>query len=105
GGSPIPLTGLGTDYQMYALFSGGGTTSANAIGGVDGVFDAFNVTFFVDTAMDTGLALVGGNITTTGGIGDDIAVLSGVLGLNNGGFHVFPGLAAGDFHVQFDATA
>ena len=69
------------------------------------MFNTFNVTFFVDTAMDTGLALVGGNIATTGGIADDIAVLSGVLGQHNGGFHVFPGLAAGDFHVQFDATA
>jgi hypothetical protein len=104
GGSPIPFTGLGTDYQMYALFSGDGTSAANGAGGVDGVFNSFNVTFFVDPSMNTTLGLVGGNIVTTGGAGDDIAVLSGMLGLNEGGFHVFPGLAAGDFHVQFDAT-
>jgi hypothetical protein len=105
GGSPIANTGLGTDYQMYALYSGDGTSTANAIGGVDGVFNTFNVTFFVDPSMNTTLDLVGGSIATTGGAGDDIAVLSGVLGAQEGGFHVFSGLAAGDFHVQFDATA
>lgn len=105
GGSPIPATGLGTDYQMYALYSGDGTSSPNGAGGIDGVFDSFVVTFYVDRDMNTTLDLVGGSIATTGGSGDDIAVLSGLLGPHNGGFHVFSGLAAGDFHVQYDATS
>jgi len=104
GGAPIPFTGLGTDYQMYALYSGDGTSVANGAGGIDGEFNTFNVTFFVDPSMNTTLGLAGGSIVTTGSAGDDIAVLSGVMGLNEGGFHAFPGLAAGDFHVQFDAT-
>ncbi len=103
GGAPVLGTGLGVDYQLYALFNGNGTT-AIAGAGVDGTFTGFMVDFFVDPSLDTALGLSGGSIVATAGAGEDIRVLSGVLGSNGGGFHVFPGLAAGDFHVAFDAT-
>lgn len=108
GGSPIANTGLGTDYQMYALYSGIGTSVENPTNAVQGTFDTFNVTFFVDPSMNTTLGLLpdvnGNSVGVTAGGGDDIQVLSGVLGAQEGGFHVFSGLVAGDFHVQFDAT-
>ncbi|SFQ04954.1 PEP-CTERM protein-sorting domain-containing protein [Nitrosomonas cryotolerans] len=104
GGAPILGTGLGVNYQLYALFSGNGTTAMAPGSGVDGTFTGFSVDFFVDLSLDTAFGLSGGSIVTTAGAGEDIKVLSGVLGSHSGGFHVFPGLAAGDFNVEFDAT-
>lgn len=110
GGAPVPGTGLGTAYQMYAIFSGAGTTSPNLAGGVNGNFTSFNVEFFIDNDLNTTSStfsngIAGGNESKTrsGITSDDVSILSGVLSI--GGFHLFPGLAAGDFDVVFDVTS
>lgn len=112
GGAPVPGTGLGTDYQLYALFSGTGTITPNAGGGLDGVFTpppgGFQLQIFVDRNLNTVLSTptVGGadeSVTVTGGGADDVLVGTG--GLVVGGFHVFPGLANGDFDVVVDVNA
>lgn len=108
GGPPVVGTGLGTSYQMYALFAGTGTAATNLAGGVDGLFTTFLVSIFVDTSMNTLLTTptVGGTdeaVAVASGGGEDVLVLTGILSV--GGFHVFPGLAAGDFDVVFDVTS
>lgn len=114
GGAPIAGTGLGTNYQLYALFSGSGTIAPNPSGGLDGVFTpppgGFTLSIYVDKNMDTTLSTptlgAGGgdeSITVAGGGADDVLVGTG--GLVQGGFHVFPGLAAGDFDVVVDVNA
>ena len=106
-GAPISAntTGLNSAYKLYATFDGTGTTTASGTGGVDGQFTTFNVTFFVDRNADTNFADAssarGSSLALTG-VGDDTAVLNGTLRV--GGFHVFGGLANGDFDVQFNAT-
>ncbi len=103
------VSGLNTTYNLYALFTASGTVANNAAGGVNGVFTTFNVQFFVDPTQNTTFtsptAGVGGgdeSRTVAAGGGEDILVLTGTLVV--GGFHVFPGLANGDFDVQFTVT-
>lgn len=103
-------TGLGSAYQMYAVFNGAGTTAANLAGGIDGTFNSFNVSFYIDNNMDTTgntftTGIGGGNESKTvaGNTADDVLILTGVL--DTGGFHVFGGLAAGDFDVLFRVTS
>lgn len=112
GGAPVPGTGLGTDYQLYALFSGTGTISGNPAGGLDGVFTpppgGFQLQIFVDRNLNTVLSspTLGGadeSVTVASGGADDVLVGTG--GLVVGGFHVFPGLANGDFDVVVDVNA
>lgn len=110
GGAPVTGTGLGTAYQMYAVFSGAGTTANNASGGVNGDFTSFNVNLYVDDNMDTdantfSTGTAGGNESkmATGVTSDDKLILTGTL--IDGGFHVFPGLAGGDFDVLFDVAS
>lgn len=105
---PVPGTGLGTAYQMYAVFSGAGTVVANAgSGGIDGTFASFNVEIFIDPGMNTTPTAFteGGVDESTGVVGtaDDVSILTATLSV--GGFHVFPGLANGDFDVLFDVTS
>lgn len=109
GGPPETGTGLGTAYQMYAVFNGTGTTVVNGTS-VDGTFNTFNVSIYIDNNMDTGantftVGAGGGNEskTTTGNTGDDVLILTGNLFL--GGFHVYQGLANGDFDVAFNVTS
>lgn len=114
GGAPISGTGLNTDYRLYALFSGSGTITPNASGGLDGVFTpppgGFTLSVYVDRNMDTTLnsptvGASGGDesVFVSGGGADDVLVGTG--GLVQGGFHVFPGLANGDFDVVVDINA
>jgi hypothetical protein len=102
---PIADTGLTTDYRMYAIFDGTGTVTPSGSGGVNGTFTTFNARIFIDpnedteaTTFQTGAA--GGNESKgVTGNADDVEILEGTLLV--GGFHVFPGLANGDFDVQF----
>jgi hypothetical protein len=109
GGAPILNTGLGTTYQMYATFSGTGTTAVNGAGGIDGTFNAFNVSFYIDPGMDTTASTFtvgagGGNESITPIVGTaDQLILTGTL--SEGLFHVFPGLANGDFDALFNVTS
>ena len=106
-GSPVNAltTGLNTDYKMYTVFTGTGTTALNG-GGIDGTFDNFLAAIFVDPLMDTtcNVGTVGGadESLSCSGDGDDFAILFGTL--DEGGFHVFPGLAAGDFDVLLNVV-
>lgn len=102
----VGITGLNLNYNLYALFTATGTDQNNLSGGVDGTFTTFNVSLFVDPNSNTTFNTIttggaGGNETkvATGITADDILVLTGSLVV--GGFHVFSGLAAGDFDVLF----
>lgn len=106
GGAPVAGTGLGTAYQMYAVFTGNGTTALNDSGnGIDGTFTGFNVEVFIDPDSDTAattftMGSAGGDESkTVTGNSDDVSILTGTL--LEGGFHVFDGLAGGDFDVLF----
>lgn len=107
GGPPVANTGITTDYRMYLKFTGSGSVSSTA-GGVDGLFETFEVSFWIDPNMDTeatdfAIGDLGGNETKdVTGNADDIEILTGTLVV--GGFHVFSGLAAGDFDVLFNVT-
>lgn len=60
----------------------------------------------MDTTLSTPTLGAGGGdeaITVAAGGADDVLVGTG--GLVQGGFHVFPGLAAGDFDVVVDVNA
>ncbi len=110
GGPPETGTGLGTAYQLYAVFDGTGNTAPNGAGGINGTFNTFNVSIYIDDNMDTSsntftVGAGGGNEskTRTGNLADDRLILTGVL--DTGGFHVFGGLAAGDFDVLFRVTS
>ena len=112
GGSPLPAgdTGLnlssGTNgYRLYATFLGTGTATVNGAGGIDGLFNTFNVSIFVDKNNNTTFNAAGTQTSTapTGGAGEDMLVLTGNLQV--GGFHVFGGLANGDFDVIFNVTS
>lgn len=92
-------SGLNLRYNLYATFIGTGTVASNAGGGLDGQFNTFNVSFFVDPNRNTS---ADANQAPTNNA-DDIRVLDGTLRV--GQFRVFPGLANGDFDVVFNATA
>ncbi|CAA9890573.1 PEP-CTERM protein-sorting domain-containing protein [Candidatus Methylobacter favarea] len=109
GGQAAQNTGLGTDYSIYALFSGLGTTANNTAGGINGTFSSFTFSMYIDPNQDTKLTTpaVGGpdeSVTVASLGADDFNILNGTLIGNNGGFHVFPGLAGGDFDVLLNAT-
>lgn len=103
-------TGLDNGYRLYFLLSGAGTTSPSGGGSVNGVFNTFTYTMYVDKNMDTTLspAVTNGgvdeSIGVAGGGADDVAVLTGNLVPGFGGFHISGGLAAGDFDVVATAT-
>jgi hypothetical protein len=102
---PASLTGLNqgpgtTGYNLYATFTATGTTAPAAGGGLNGVFETFVVNFIADPDRNTTTT----SGTTPGGTTtDDVTVATGSL--LNGGFHVFPGLANGDFAVRVAANA
>ena len=100
----VATSGLGLNYELYALFTALGTSTTNGAGGRDGLFNDFGIQFFVDRNSDTTFNASGSQASTlpTGGIADDVLVLTGNLQV--GGFHVFPNLAAGDFDVIFNVT-
>jgi len=111
-GTPVSAatTGLNNGYRMYGVFTAAGTIVPGAgfpLGGVDGEFSAFNLTIYIDPNEDSATIAptAGGanNTTSVSNTGDDVAILSGVLSV--GGFHVFTGLANGDFDVLFDVTS
>jgi len=90
---------LAGGYNLYATFDATGTAAAAPGGGLNGVFNSFDISFFADPDRNT--TTLG---TTPGGsMGDDVLVATGTL--LNGGFHVFPGLAQGDFAVTVDANS
>ena len=108
GGPVVGGTGLNNNYSMYFVFTAAGTTSPGGTGTVNGTFDTFNYTMYVDRDMNTiiGDAQAGSpdpSIAVTGGNADDIAVLTGTL--VEGGFHIATGLANGDFNVIATAIA
>lgn len=108
GGPAVGGTGLNNDYRMYFVFSAAGTTAPGGVGTIDGTFNAFNYTMYVDRNMDTIIsdAQAGSpdqSIMVSGGSGDDVAVLTG--NLVAGGFHIASGLANGDFNVIATALA
>ena len=107
GDSPLEDTGLTTNYRMYFVFSAAGNTSTGAEGPIDGTFSAFNYTIYIDPNRNTGLSQPGTGgvdetVVPTGITSDDFAVLTGTL--ESGGFHIFGGLANGDFDVIASAT-
>jgi hypothetical protein len=117
-GAPIGagISGLGLTYNMYATFESTGSTDFTGVGGggaVDGFFSSFIFEMWIDAAMDTTFTPPATNgpasesMAVTGSAGDDVSILMATLDV--GGFHVFSGLAAGDFDVllnviSFDAT-
>jgi hypothetical protein len=114
-GAPIGagVSGLGFTYNMYATFSAIGTTDFN--GGpstsINGDYTAFSFELWIDAAMNTSFTSPATNgaadesMAVTGFSGDDVSILSATLSLHGGGFHVFSGLAAGDFDVLLDVNA
>lgn len=110
-GSPVDAlsSGLNAGYKMYLVFTGAGNIAGTPAGSVDGVFNSFNLTIYIDPDANTtgpisaGAGGMNGTTTVGGTTADDFAILTGVLSV--GGFHVFPGLANGDFDVLFDITS
>jgi len=109
GDPAVSGTGLGTDYRMYAIFTGAGPVALGG-GGIIGAFTSFTVNVFIDPDQDTTATTftvgAGGGNETKGVVdpgGDDVNILTGTLIV--GGFHVFPGLTAGDFDVMFQVTS
>jgi hypothetical protein len=105
---PVPGTGLGTAYSLYATFDGSGTVAPNPAGGIDGTFLIFNAAMFIDPSQDTTASVftIGApdeSKTVIDASGDDVQILAGDLII--GGFHVNSGLAAGDFDVVFRVTS
>jgi hypothetical protein len=90
---------LAGGYNLYATFDATGSTSAATGGGLNGVFDSFDISFFADPDRNTTTT---SGTTPGGSTGDDVLVATGSL--LNGGFHVFPGLANGDFAVRVAAN-
>jgi hypothetical protein len=107
-GPSVKGTGLDNSYSMYFLFSAAGDTAPNGAG-VVGTFTSFNYSIWIDKNFDTeltGLSDAPGNQSVgTTGSSDDVEVLTGTLLPGYGGFHIFAGLAAGDFNVLATATA
>jgi hypothetical protein len=108
GGSPVTRTGLGNSYQMYFVFSATGNTSAGGGGSIDGTFNSFQYTIYLDPGFNTTLSnpsmgVANEQVVRGGTTSDDIAVLAGTL--QTGGFHIFSGLANGDFNVLANAAA
>ena len=110
-GNPVDglVSGLNTGgalgYRMYATFSGTGTTALNGVFpniGIDGTFNAFAVTIWIDDDANTTCSTASGT-TACSNTGDDDAILTGIL--NEGGFHVLSGLLGGDFDVLVDVTS
>lgn len=98
--------GGGFGYKLYGVFEATGDSVANG-DGIDGTFQTFTLNIYIDDNEDTVIAPAGQgdpNETTgvSGATGDDVLILSGIL--DTGGFHVFSGLANGDFDVLFDIT-
>lgn len=108
-GNPLDagMTGLNNGYRIYAVFTGTGDISPNGAGGINGVFNTFNLTIYIDPLSNsstvTASAGAPNQTTSVNNNGDDIAILAGTLSI--GGFHVFSGLANGDFDVLFDVTS
>ena len=111
-GTPVSAatTGLNNGYKAYLTFAATGTAVPGPGGaGVDGTFDSFVVNIYIDADENTTTvpATAGGpgdETTTVGGItADDVLILSGTLSL--GGFHVFGGLANGDYDVLFNVNS
>lgn len=110
GGAPVANTGLGTSYQLYVLFSGTGGAGPNGAGGIDGTFSSFNVSIYIDPGLNTtsntftvGTGAGNESKTRTGVTSDDVLILTGTLA--TGGFHVFNGLAGGDFDVLLNVNS
>lgn len=111
-GSPVSAltTGLNAGYKMYGVFTAtGSVVPGPGFVGVDGTFSTFTLSIYIDADENSGPTVVPGaggadGTTVVGGTtGDDVLILSGVLTI--GGFHVFGGLANGDFDVLFDITS
>lgn len=108
GAPAVRNTGLGNSYQMYFVFTATGTTGPGGAGTIDGTFNTFNYSVYLDPNFDSGLSNptpggVNETVTRTGMLGDDIEVLRGTL--DTGGFHIADGLANGDFDVIANAVA
>lgn len=109
-GSPVSAatTGLNNGYKMYLVFTGTGDVGSNGFGGINGEFDTFNLTIYIDPSEDSATVAAapgapGETTSVSDPNGDDFAILTGTLEI--GGFHVFPGLANGDFDVLFNVTS
>jgi hypothetical protein len=102
------VSGLGTNYGLYALFSPASGLAQNTATGVNGTYATFNLNFFVDRNRDTTFTSVGvGEPNESRGVGtgvsDDVKVLAGALTV--GGFHLIdPRAGASDFDVRFLVT-
>jgi PEP-CTERM motif len=110
GGNIGPLTtGLGVNYNMYALFNSSGFYSANASGlpvVVNGVFTSFVMDVYIDANMDTSFA--GNNTNVAGGItADDVKIATGSLLVGDAALTFGGGLSNGDFNaiLQFSTLA
>lgn len=97
-------TGLNTNYQLYATFTGAGTVAPTMgiPGGVTATFTNFTLQLYVDPSLNSAIVASpvgtpGGTVSVTGSA-DDILVGQS-MGLLAGESHAFPGLANGDFKV------
>jgi hypothetical protein len=98
-----------TGYSLFISVTGSGTVGPNAGGGVDGTYTTFDLSFFVDRDNDSSVSCGAQGppnetcALTDATPGDDSLVLAGTLIV--GGFHMKPGIAQGDFDVQFLVTS
>lgn len=94
-----------TGYSLFISVTGSGTVVPNPGGGVDGTYNTFALSFFVDRDNDSSVSCAAqGAPNETCALtdptpGDDSLVLAGTLIV--GGFHLHSGLVQGDFDVLF----
>jgi PEP-CTERM motif len=107
GGNIGPLTtGLGVNYNMYAVFTSTGVYSANATGVpviVNGVFTSFALDLYIDANMDT--SFTSNNTNIPGGTtADDVKIATASLLVGDAALAFGPGLSNGDFNVILEFT-
>lgn len=107
--APLSGTGLANNYNLYLKFDGTGSIAPGGSGTINGTFNTFNFSIYVDKDMNTTFtAPTPGapdeSVTVAAGGADDVQVLTGTLRAGFGGFHVSGGLANGDFDVILDVT-
>ncbi len=96
-------SGLGSTYNMYALFDGSGTAAKDGTGtGIIASFSAFNIELYTDPAMNTNTfnIPINGVGLPTASINTEDKLLASASLLSAGEAHVFAGLANGDFKVK-----
>lgn len=93
-------------YRLFTVWNATGSSSGTSDGRINGVYSSFDLSFFVDKNNDSSINCASGTcMLADASPGDDVLVLTGTLVVGQGGFHVQPGIAAGDFDVKFHVTS